>query len=170
MAGGIEHMDRAPRPNRTALVVDDDVFVLSALAEMMSEDGYDVHTASNGFSAIRLATELRPLVILLDLVLPERSGAEVLMELRSEPLTRDSAVVIVSGYADSLSEAELAEADGVVGKPFDVSELLMTVQRAVQRAAGRRDEVAPVAAVAHREQAVRQQRRAANPRRTRGRR
>jgi hypothetical protein len=40
----------------------------------------------------------------------------------------------------------------------------------VQRAAGRRDEVAPVAAVAHREQAVRQQRRAANPRRTRGRR
>jgi CheY-like chemotaxis protein len=163
-------MDRAPRLNRTALVVDDDVFVLSALAEMMSEEGYDVHTASNGFSAIRLATELRPLVILLDLVLPERSGAEVLTDLRSDPATRDAAVVIVTGHAASLSEAQLAETDGLVDKPFDVSELLNTVQRAVQRAAARHDEVAPVAAIAHREQAARQQRRAPNPRRSRGRR
>jgi CheY-like chemotaxis protein len=163
-------MDGAPRLDRTALVVDDDVFVLSALAELMSEEGYDVHTATNGFSAIRLATELRPLVILLDLVLPERSGAEVLMDLRTEPATRAGAVVIVTGHPEGLSEAQLAEADGLVGKPFDVPELLKTVQRAVQRAAARHDEVAPVASIAHRESAPRQQRRLPNPRRTRGRR
>ena len=45
---------------RTALVVDDDAFILSALAEVLSEDGYDVHIASNGFSALRQAMELRP--------------------------------------------------------------------------------------------------------------
>ena len=38
---------------RTALVVDDDIFVLTALADMLSEEGYDVHTASNGFSAMK---------------------------------------------------------------------------------------------------------------------
>jgi CheY-like chemotaxis protein len=162
-------MDRTPRLDRTALVVDDDAFMLSALAELLSEDGYDVHTATNGFSAVRQAVELRPSVILLDLVLPERSGADVLLELRNDPLVRDAAIVIVTGHPEGLTEAQVAETDGVVSKPFDVAELLKTVQHAVQRAAARRAEVAPVAAVLHRESELRQ-RRAPNPRHTRGRR
>src|SRR2546425_755803 len=77
----------------TALVVDDDVFVLAAIADMLSEEGYDVHTASNGFSAIRHAADLRPDVMLLDLVLPERSGPEVLSELRNGAATRHAACI-----------------------------------------------------------------------------
>jgi CheY-like chemotaxis protein len=134
---------------RTALVVDDDIFVLTALADMLSEEGYDVHTASNGFSAMRRATELRPDVILLDLVLPERSGGEVLKELRASPATHDTAVVVVSGHPDGLADAQIAEVDGLVMKPFDEHDLLLTVQRAVQRAAARRAEVAPVLAGGH---------------------
>jgi DNA-binding response OmpR family regulator len=162
-------MDRTPRVDRTALVVEDDVFVLSALAELLSEEGYDVHTATNGFSALRQAVDIRPSVILLDLLLPERSGNDVLVELRNEPATRDVAIVVVTGHPEGLSEAQLAETDGMVSKPFDVAELLKTVHRAVQRAAARHAEVAPVAAISHRESAFRE-RRAPSPRRTRGRR
>jgi two-component system KDP operon response regulator KdpE len=140
---------------RTALVVDDDIFVLAAVADLLSEEGYDVHTASNGFSAMRQATELRPDVILLDLVLPERSGPEVLRELRTSAATRDAAVVVVSGHPDGLPDAQIAEVDGLVVKPFDERDLLLTVHRAVQRAASRRTEVAPVGAGAHHPQAVR---------------
>jgi DNA-binding response OmpR family regulator len=162
-------MDHAPRVDRTALVVEDDVFVLAALAELLEEDGFDVHTASNGFSAVRAAIELRPSVMLLDLALPERSGKEVLDDLRAEPSTHDMAIVVVTGHPDMLTETELAQTDGFVIKPFDGHELLGIVHHAVQRAANRRAEVAPVVARDHRDPAVRG-RRASGARRTRGRR
>src|SRR5258708_11002286 len=151
------------------LVVGGDVFVLSAMAELLPEDGYDVHTSSNGFSALRQAAEFTPVVVLLDLVLPERSGGDVLAELRADPTTHDVAIVLVTGNPQFLTEAQIAEADGVVVKPFDVDELLQTVHRAVQRASTRRAEVVPLAATSHREPASRQ-RRPTSTRRTRGRR
>ena len=162
-------MDRPTRANRTALVVDDDVFLVSAMAELLSEEGYDVHTASNGFSAVRQASESRPAIVLLDLVLPERSGIDVLVELRADPATRDLAIVIVTGNAHMLTDAHLADVDGVLEKPFDASELLATVHRAVNRAASRQVEVPPVAAVARREPLARS-RRPQPSRRTHGRR
>jgi CheY-like chemotaxis protein len=162
-------MDHAPRLDRTALVVDDDVFVVSAIAELLEDDGFDVLTASNGFSAMRRAVEARPSVILLDVALPERSGTELLDDLRADPTTRDLAIVLVTGFADQLTEAESAQADGVVAKPFDVADLRAIIQAAMHHAAVRRAEVAPVAALSHRD-ASQRIRRANNARRTRGRR
>jgi len=162
-------MDHAPRLDRTALVVDDDKFVVSALAELLEDDGFDVHTATNGFSAQRHAVEQRPSLILLDLALPERSGMSLLEDLRADPATHDLAIVVVSAYPDRLSEHQLCQADGVVPKPFDVDELLEVVQRALLRAASRRSEVAPVVAVSHRDASPRV-RRAAPAHPSRGRR
>jgi CheY-like chemotaxis protein len=162
-------MEHAPRLDRTALVVDDDVFMVSALAELLEEDGFNVHTATNGFSAMRQATEWRPTIMLLDLSLPERSGNELLEDLRADPATHQMAIVVVTGHPDGLSETQIAETDGVVSKPFDDTELLLTVHRALQRAATRRAEVAPVTAVSHLASGPRA-RRAASPRRSRGRR
>lgn len=151
-------MDHAPRPDRSALVVDDDKFLVSALAELLEEDGFDVHTATNGFSALRRAVELRPSVILLDLALPERSGNDILEDLRADAATHDIAIIVVSGHVDGLSEAQLAEVDGLVAKPFDEGDLLETIQRAMQRAACRRAEVAPVTAIGHRDASARARR------------
>jgi CheY-like chemotaxis protein len=157
------------RTHRTALVVDDDAFVVSALAEMLSEEGYDVHTATNGFSAVRQVADYQPSVILLDLRLPERSGRDVLNELRSDPATRDVAIIVVTGHPDELTEADLAEADGLVAKPFDIDDLLAAVRRAIQHASSRRAEVAPVSATGHRDGSARA-RRAPSAGHTRGRR
>lgn len=141
--------------DRTVLIVDDDVFVLAALAEILSEDGYDVHTATNGFSALRQVTELQPAAILLDLVLPERSGQELLRDLRGDPNTRDIAIIVVTGHADGLTDAQLADTDGLVLKPFDETELLITLHRAIHRAAARWAEVPPVVAGLHHEGVMR---------------
>jgi CheY-like chemotaxis protein len=151
-------VDRVPRLERIALVVDDDIFVLSAMAELLAEDGYDVHTASNGFSAVRMALECHPLIVLLDLALPERSGTDVLAELRRDAVTRDAAIVAVTGNPQLLTEAQLADLDGLVSKPYEAAELLETVQRAVRRALIRHAEVAPVAPTSRSLQAARQRR------------
>jgi CheY-like chemotaxis protein len=95
---------------------------------------------------------------LLDLGRPARSGTDVLAELRADPATRDVAVVVVTGHPECLSEALLEEADGVVGKPFDLDELIAVVRRAIQRASTRRAEVAPVVAAQHRQTPVRPRR------------
>jgi CheY-like chemotaxis protein len=153
---GLEH---PPRLDRTALVIDDDKFVASALAELLEDDGFDVHTATNGFSAFRQALELRPALVLLDLALPERSGTQLLEDLRADPTTRDIAIVVVSGYAESLSDTAVADTDGVISKPFDAHNLLDIIHRAIQRAAARRAEVAPaVVGVGHRESGLRARR------------
>ena len=121
----------------SALVVDDDVHLRALLAELLEDEGFDVTTASNGFSGLRLAAERRPRLVLLDVVMPEMSGAEVLRELRTSSATRDIAVVVVTGNAQRLTAAQLADADGLVRKPFEVPELLATVHRAVERASAR---------------------------------
>ena len=162
-------MERSPRAEKTALVVDDDVFVVSALADVLAEAGWSVHTASNGFSAVRLAIDCRPAVILLDLVMPERSGGDVLAELRAEPATRDVAIVVVSGNSQTLTDEQRAQIDALIDKPFDVSDLIDTVNRALQRAAARHADMTRVPAISRREVPLRS-RRGSIIRRTRGRR
>lgn len=146
-------------------MVDDDAFVVSALAEVLSEDGFTVHVASNGFSAVRLALECRPALILLDWTLPERSGSDVLAELRGDAASRDAAIVVVTANANLMTEEQVAKTDGVVDKPFEVNMLVETIHRAMQRAVRRQTEVAPVAATSHRELPARVRRAGARRRR-----
>jgi CheY-like chemotaxis protein len=162
-------LDHTPRVDRTVLVVDDDVFVASAIAEFLEGEGYDVHTASNGFSAWRQVSELHPTVLLLDLALPERSGGDLLHDLRADPTTRDTAIVIVTGHPDALSDAQLEQTDGLIAKPYDEADLRAIVQSAITRAAARRAEGVPSVATWHSALAGRP-RRATSARRSRGRR
>jgi CheY-like chemotaxis protein len=127
----------------------------SFLAELLEEEGFDVTTASNGFSALRLAAQHRPRLMLLDVLMPELRGGDVLHELRASATTRDMAVVIVTGNAHQLPDAQRAEADAIVHKPFEVPELIATVNRAVLQAANRHAEVSPVESGAHKEPVMR---------------
>ena len=95
------------------------------------------------------AAECRPALILLDVKLPERSGGDLLGELRDEPATRDSAIVIVSANAHLLSETQLTQVDAIIPKPFDINELMAVVHRELQHAAARHAEVPPITATAH---------------------
>jgi CheY-like chemotaxis protein len=142
-------LERVSRDDATALVVDDDVVLRSTLAELLTEEGFvNVIQASNGFSGLRLAMEHHPKLIFLDLVMPELSGGDVLRELRSAPSARDMAIVVISGSPERLTEGQMADVDGVLRKPFDIEALLVTVSRAIQRAANRATEVPPVAPAA----------------------
>ena len=115
-----------------ALVVEDDPWIRLLLRDLLTDAGYAVLEASNGSAALRLAQRQPPALVLLDLVLPEQSGLELLTELKSTRATAHVPVIAVSARTDLLARAaELA--DAVVAKPFDIEELLARISAARRR-------------------------------------
>lgn len=115
------------RERAAALIVEDDPWIRALIADVLCQAGYTVQEASNGCAALRLAQREPPILVLLDLVLPERSGLSVLAELKAAPATAHVPVMVVSGQTDLLACA-VGRADAVVTKPFDGDELLAEVR------------------------------------------
>ena len=120
----VDHSERS-----IALVVEYDPWTRLLLRDLLTDEGYAVLEASNGSAALRLAQRQPPALVLLDLVLPEQSGLELLAELKSTRATAHVPVIAVSARPDLLARAaELA--DAVVAKPFDIEELLTKIRAA----------------------------------------
>ncbi len=114
------------------LVVDDDPAILRTLSINLRARGYDVETAADGRSAIQVAAERIPDVVLLDLGLPDIDGTGVLARLRSTSLVP---VIVVSGRSDPDDKVEALDlgADDFVTKPFSMEELLARIRVVTRR-------------------------------------
>ncbi len=102
----------------------------------MRQAGYDVREAGTGAEALRLARELSPEIVLLDVNLPDMNGVDVCRELRRDPATAAIAVVHVSATAvEAPNRARGLEfgADAYLVEPVDRTELLATVQSVLRR-------------------------------------
>ncbi len=110
------------------LVVEDDPSVRGLLHTLLSAEGYDVATASDGLAGLVKATAQHPALVLLDLMMPDLGGVRVLEELRDDPELADIPVIVVTGKIDAVPgmRALLGE-DNVFVKPFAVAELLTRV-------------------------------------------
>jgi DNA-binding response OmpR family regulator len=115
------------------LVVDDEPQIVRALEINLRARAYDVDSAADGSTALRLATEKRPDVIVLDLGLPDMEGVEVIRRLRSWSRVP---VLVLSARHSSDEKVQLldAGADDYVTKPFGMDELLARLRAAVRRA------------------------------------
>jgi two-component system, OmpR family, phosphate regulon response regulator PhoB len=111
---------------RSVLVVDDDETVRSVIAEVLDDAGYVVLEADCGRQALRLAHEHVPLIVVMDHMLPDMSGLDVLEQLRAHPSSRYIPVMLVSGLAHKLVDRDHG-ADGVLAKPFDITALVERV-------------------------------------------
>ena len=121
------------RSSQRVLVIDDDKYIRSAIAELLTYEGYEVHQAEDGATGLVIAERLQPDLILLDLALPERSGLEVLQRVKESQPTRDIPVIIVSAYATLLLRVEATRAAGVLHKPFEFQELLNRVNEVARQ-------------------------------------
>lgn len=121
---------------KTILIVDDVPMVRSAITDVLEHAGYTVVSGRDAAEGLRLARECSPAVILLDLALPKQSGLDVLDELKSSLETRSIPVILVSAYAHLLSGSDARCAAGVIQKPFNVTDLLTQVERAVSTQRG----------------------------------
>ena len=110
------------------LVVEDDPSVRGLLQTLLSAEGYDVATASDGLAGLVKASSRRPSLILLDLMMPDLGGIRVLEELRGDPALSDVPVIVVTGKIDAVAGLkEVLGEDSVFAKPFGVAELLARV-------------------------------------------
>jgi two-component system KDP operon response regulator KdpE len=115
------------------LVVDDEPHILRALETTLRGAGYDVDTAATGESALTQAAVHPPDAVILDLVLPGKSGAEVCRELRQ---WTQAPVLILSAVGEEREKVAAldAGADDYVTKPFGVDELLARLRASLRRA------------------------------------
>ncbi|NVB77542.1 MAG: response regulator [Kofleriaceae bacterium] len=107
------------------LVVDDDPEIVAMLNTRLSKRGYRVSTASDGTKALELAKRERPDVVLLDVMMPGKSGWEVARALKQDPVTQTCKIVMVSAIGEKTNEitAPIYGADAHVDKPFEFEAL-----------------------------------------------
>lgn len=116
----------------SVLVVDDEPQIVRALRINLSARGYDVMTAYDGKSALGVAVEGKPDVVVLDLGLPDIDGVDVIAGLRGWSTIP---IIVLSARTDSSAKVEAldAGADDYVTKPFGMDELLARLRAAVRR-------------------------------------
>ena len=114
------------------LIVEDDREIRTLLSDFLTENGYEVVTASEGSSAGNIMRELKFSLILMDLMLPFRSGDELIKEFRQYS---DTPVIVLS--AKSMMETRLevlrVGADDYIIKPFDLDEVLVRIEVVLRR-------------------------------------
>lgn len=113
------------------LCADDDEDILALLALRLERAGFAVATAEDGEAAVEAARSRRPALAVLDVMMPRRTGLEVLAELKADPELRGVKVVLLSARVqDADVERGLeAGADAYIAKPFRAHDLVATVER-----------------------------------------
>lgn len=125
--------------SKDILVVDDEASVVEVVSLYLKRDGFNVRVARDGRAALQaIATDL-PALVILDLMLPQVDGLEILRQLRADP-DKDVPVIMLTARGqevDRIYGLELG-ADDYVTKPFSPAELVSRVKAVLRRA--RRDE------------------------------
>src|SRR2546430_15491401 len=118
------------RLNRRVLVIEDDTDIRRLITEALTNAGLDVVAAIDGGQALRTALARKPAAIVLDLGLPDFDGAQFVARWRERrPDSRDVPIVVVSGRPDRREGAGLLGAVRVLGKTFEVEELVGAADR-----------------------------------------
>ena len=119
----------------TILVVEDDPVILDLLAVNFELEGYKVVRAVDGEDGLATARRVRPAAVVTDIMMPKRSGLDLLRDLRADADLSAVPVILVSAkaLASDVREGLDAGADDYVTKPFEPDELLVRVEKLLAR-------------------------------------
>ncbi|APE43847.1 two-component system response regulator [Sulfitobacter alexandrii] len=116
--------------NKHVVLVEDELNIAEAIRFVLSNDGWRVETLANGLNAVEVIRKANPDLVLLDVMLPGRSGFEILHELRADPALADLPVMMLTARGQS-RDREMAQKAGVskfMTKPFSNAEMLEAVR------------------------------------------
>ena len=118
----------------TVLVIEDSLTDMEVLSSCLRRGGLDVETASNGDEASAKISSQKLDVIVLDIVLPDKSGFELCRELKAEAETKKIPIVICSTKASEMDKfwGMKQGADAYLAKPVDQEQLLKTVKQLIK--------------------------------------
>lgn len=128
-------MTHQAKARATILIVEDDRMTTELIDQMLGDEGYLTHTASDGEDAISLVKTSPPDLILMDVELPDKNGIAACRELRSDPALQTIPVIFITADPNDETLAAASEAGGsdYVRKPVNRIELLTRVSCALTR-------------------------------------
>ena len=108
------------------LVVDDEANIVIALKYILQKEGYDVETARDGEEALSKVEKFNPDIVLLDIMMPKKSGYEVCAALKADKKTQLIPIIMLTALAQKEERIKAIEAgaDEFISKPVDQNELL----------------------------------------------
>jgi DNA-binding response OmpR family regulator len=118
---------------RRVLLIEDEPNIIEAISFILSRDGWTVHTHSDGASAAQRVRSLPPELVILDVMLPGRSGFDILQDLRADPATAVIPVMMLTARSQS-RDRDLAMRLGAtrfLAKPFSNAEVVEAVRELV---------------------------------------
>lgn len=126
---------RHPASGRKILIIDDSVDLLKGLRMVLSREGYVVETVNRSTTAMDVVRSLRPDLVILDVMMPEVDGWQILRGIRSDPAAAETPVLMLT--AKGSPEAKISGftlgADDYLVKPFEISELKCRVAALLRR-------------------------------------
>ena len=119
------------------LIADDEPNILISLEYLMKREGYDVYVARDGQEALDVVRRERPGLLLLDVMMPKKSGFEVCQELRADDSVKDTRVLMLTakGRDTDIAKGLAMGADAYMTKPFSTKELVQKVRDLLARPA-----------------------------------
>lgn len=112
------------------LIVDDEPNIVISLEYLMKKEGFAVAIANDGDAALAMAAEFRPDLVLLDVMMPKKSGYEVCQQMRSDAAMADVKILMLTakGRDSEVAKGVALGADSYVTKPFSTKELVARVK------------------------------------------
>ena len=132
----LEEMAKIVNPmsetSKTVLVVEDEDILQKVLSDRLSEDGWQVEAADDGEEAIEMLAKKKYALVLLDLLLPKKSGFDVLEEMKNNPEMKDIPVIVLSnlGGDDDIKKAlSLGAVDYFVKTQHPIMEIMEKIEK-----------------------------------------
>lgn len=121
--------------DRTILIVEDDELLRDAFKILLEDAGYQVLEAGTAESALQVASDRIPALVMLDMGLPDRPGIEVVRAMRRNPALRDTPVIALTGRVGQAEKQACLEAgcDRYMSKPVTPSDLLKELPELLQQ-------------------------------------
>jgi len=114
---------------KKVLIADDEPNIVTALEFLLERNGYEVYIARNGDAALKLIEQHRPDLVLLDVMMPVKSGFEVCQRMRERADWRDIKIIMLTakGRDVEISKGLSIGADSYITKPFSTQELVAKI-------------------------------------------
>jgi len=121
-------------PKKTILIIEDDKFLRDLIAQKLLREGFGIAEAVDGEKGLKKVKEVKPDLILLDLILPGMDGFEVLAKIKEEPVLAEIPVIILSnlGQKDDIERGlKLGAIDYLIKAHFTPGEIIEKIKKAL---------------------------------------
>jgi DNA-binding response OmpR family regulator len=116
--------------------IEDEREMIELVKLILSRKGYQVHGAEGGQAGLDLVRDVRPNLVLLDLMMPDMDGWEVYQQMRADDGLKDIPVIIITAKAQSIDKIlglHIAKVNDYITKPFAPSELIQSIESVLSR-------------------------------------